>query len=151
MRKSGRANGKYSVQLQPVSYKKSLAQSWQRHAWDGLVSSCLLRFNRIWFCRLCWQFLLLRTQHLKAERYRIWIKKGLLSEKCVPRIWRGYYPAVKVFISKCILKQKVCIFLGLPKNDIHVNMQIQINNKNIWSQPTIYYPKINRLSTEYIL
>lgn len=26
---------------------RELAQSWQRHTWDGLVSSCLLRFNRI--------------------------------------------------------------------------------------------------------
>lgn len=99
-----------------MSYEDIPAQSWHRHTWDGLVSSCLLRFNRIWFYRLCWQFLLHQKRHPRAERYIIWIKKWLLWEKCVRCVaWGRYHPAFKVFISRRTLKLRAHIFLGQKK------------------------------------
>lgn len=110
--------------------EESPAQSWQRHTWDGLVSSCLLRFNRIWFYRLCWIFLLHQKHHLRAERYIMWIKKCLLWEKCVRCFASGrYHPAFKAFISRCSLKLKVFLFWAWKKWSLNVNTPTQIQQK----------------------
>lgn len=112
--------------------EESPAQSWQRHTWDGLVSSCLLRFNRIWFYRLCWIFLLHQKHHLRAERYIMWIKKCLLWEKCVRCFASGrYHPAFKAFISRCSLKLKVFLFWAWKKWSLNVNTPTQIQKKKI--------------------